>query len=166
MRTAWQCESTWSPRRCRGTSKPLDLAPGQKSLKNWRVLPNHFVTTFPCKDRYSWYLQETGLGCFPTLRTQRTAEPRGPVETRCWSRSEKVRDLTPTFSNPCDTHVLVSRRDKNNGPSTGNTTLGEEDELQTAGCVQVHPSQSDTTIVQLIVFAWWVTQINPLSALL
>lgn len=167
MRTAWQCESTWSPGLCRGTSKPLDLAPGQKSLKNWRVLQNHFMTTFPCKDRYNWYLQEIGLGCFVLiLSLQRTAELRGPFETRCRSWSEKVWDLTLTYSNPCKAHALVSLRDKSNGPSTGNMTLGQEEELQTAGCVQVHPSQSDTTIVQLIVFAWWVTQINLLSALL
>ena len=73
-------------------------------MKNLGVLQNHFMTTHPCKDWWSRFLQETGIICFvPKLCTFRNSMP----ELVKKKKKKKVRDLTRTCSNAGKQHVCA-----------------------------------------------------------
>ena len=172
MRAAWQCETTWSPRVCRGVSKPLALAPGQTAPEKVEssATPFYYQVSMQRLIR-CWCLQETGTSCFCPVTATADIYCCVLSETRSPSWSKQAGDITLTYSNPCDWHMhwLFSKAarvdtDKSNGSLTCNMILSLEEGLRMGGCVHPQSSQLDAAILQLNVFVWWVKKINPLSS--
>lgn len=97
MRTAWQCESTWSLGVHRWASKPLDLAPGQESQFCNTILWQHIHA-------------RTGTVAIYRRRTyadSATVENCVLLETSDQVGQKKSEVLTLTYSNPCNWHTCA-----------------------------------------------------------
>lgn len=145
MRVAPQCNTTWSPRACRGVSKPLALASGQTARQELvsSAAPfnnNTSVQRLIVRER----LPQTEKGCplrllsLPLRDGGTSQEPDGPelVQTS-WRRDTDKDGAARTWLSGRPVRVDTGGRSSSH---TCNMTLPSGGGPKTAGCGRARPS--------------------------